>query len=323
MSTTKLVTMICWIVVAVVMIGLVIWFLTGSLFGIRTGFKINTPVFNIGSFDNLTGPYNEVGSYTVTAESVKSIDVKWVSGAVSVTPYDGDVIKITEYARRSLKDEEKLTYDVDGSGKLVVQYTKPGINMNMVTKKVELLVPKSIANELNQLNVNAVSADLKISDFSVKSFGINETSGESVVSNIKSDNAEVHSVSGEITLTNMTASRLTLGAVSGEIKLDGVTADFVKANTTSGEQFLGGAFKSVDASSVSGEIFVTSSVTPGSMNCGSTSGSITVTIPSGSDLSVSYHTTSGHFHSSIPVKTGGSADYRFSSVSGDIWLKAA
>ena len=323
MSTAKIVTIICWVVVAIVLVGLVFWVLTGSLFGIATGFRITNPVFNIGSFDNLTGPFNEVGAYTVTAEGVRSIDVQWVAGSVSVTPYDGNVIKITEHARRTLKDEEKLAYDVDGSGKLVVQYTKPGIRINMLTKTLELLVPQSIAKELNSLNVNATSADLKISDFSAKSFSIHETSGESVVSNIKSDNADVHSVSGEIMLTVMTANQLSLGTVSGEIKLQGVTADALKANTTSGEQLLGGTFKSVDASSVSGEIRVTSSVNPGSMTCNTTSGSITVSIPGSSDLSVSYHTTSGHFNSDIPVRTGGSAAYRFNTVSGSIWLKAA
>ena len=230
MSTAKIVTIICWVIVAIVLVGLVFWVLTGSLFGISTGFRVTGPVFNIGSFDNMTGPFNEVGSYTVTAESVRGIDVRWVSGSVSVTPYDGDVIKITETARRTLKDEEKLSFDVDGSGKLVVQYTKPGIRMNMVTKKLELLVPKSVANELSQLNVNATSADLKISDFSVKSFGIQETSGTSVrLQHQIGEMPDVHSVSGEIMLTNVTTAQLSLGTVSGEIKLQGVTADAIES----------------------------------------------------------------------------------------------
>jgi DUF4097 and DUF4098 domain-containing protein YvlB len=323
MSTTKLVTLICWIVVAVVLVGLVIWFLTGSLFGISTGFKINAPVFHIGGgFDNLTGPYNEAGSYTVETEGLRSVDLNWVAGEVTVTPYDGSDIKITEYARRALKDDEKLVYTVSGDT-LEIQYCRPGMTFNMVTKKIELLVPQSIAKEMNLLKVSATSADLHISDFSVNTLEINETSGDSDIANVNADVSDIHSVSGEILVTGLRSSQLTLGTVSGDIALSGVDADTLQANTTSGEQELSGAFRTVDAGSVSGEIEVRSTVNPGSMKCGTTSGSITVIIPGGSDLTVSYSTTSGKFNSDIPVMTGGSAAYRFTSVSGDIWLKAA
>ena len=322
MSTTKLVTIICWVVVAVVLVGLAVWFLTGSLFGISTGFKLNLPTFHIGSFDNLTGPYSEAGTYTVDAGGIRSIDLGWVSGEVSVTPYDGSDIKITEYARRELGDNEKLVYNVSGDT-LVIQYSKPNVSINMASKKIELLVPKSIANEMELLKVSATSADLHISDFSVDTLEIHETSGESYISNIKADASDIHSVSGEIQITDLTTKQLTLGTVSGDIALSGVNADALQANSTSGEQELSGAFKTVDAGSVSGEISIASSVNPDSMKCGTTSGSITVSIPGGSNLTVSYSTTSGRFNSDIPVMTGGSAAYRFTSVSGDIWLKAA
>ena len=322
MSTAKIVTVICWVVVAIVMIGLVIWFLTGSLFGISTGFKLPTSGINIGALDNLTGPFSEAGSYTVPAEGIRSIDVSWTSGEASIAPYDGSVVKITEFARRELQDREKLVLGTSGD-RLEVRYSQPGISVNMATKRLEILVPRTIAGSLNAIAVESASAGLKISDFSAKTVSIHETSGTSNITNVRADSVEVRSVSGAINLRNVTASQLSAGTVSGEIELDGVAADTLKANTTSGEQALSGTFKSVTASSVSGEIRVRSSVNPDSMKCDTTSGGITVSIPGSSDLSVSYNTTSGKFHSSIPVRTGGASSYRFSSVSGDIWLKAA
>ncbi|SHH64317.1 Putative adhesin [Sporobacter termitidis DSM 10068] len=322
MSTTKLATVICWIVVAIVVLGLAVWLLTGSLFGINTGFKINAPAFSIGGFDNLAGPFNEAGSYQVPADGVDSIDVDWVSGAVTITPYDGDSIKLTEYARRELKDNEKLVYETSG-GKLQVRYVSPGLTINMITKKLELLVPESLADKLNLLSIGTTSAELKVSDFEVKSFEVDETSGSAEISNIKANTADVHSGSGEVSITNLTASELYASTVSGRMKFDAVTADTLQTKTTSGSQQLGGTFKSVDASSVSGEVSVTSGVNPDKVTIGTTSGGITLAIPGGDGVTVSYDTTSGRFNSDISVRTGGNANYRFTSVSGDIRLKAA
>ncbi len=322
MKTAKIVSIVCWLVTALILIGLAIWFLTGNLFGFRTGFKLNTPAFGIDIIDNLTGPMNEVGTYTVPADGIDTIDVNWISGAASITPYDGDTIKITEYARRDLNDNEKLVYNVSG-GKLEIKYISPSLRINMISKNLELLVPKSIANKLDKLNINATSADLNVSDFEVKLFEVHETSGESELINIKATTADVHSISGTIDITAMTASDLNMSTVSGEIFLTDVTADTVKSGTTSGEQEFSGTFKDIDAGSVSGEVNIASSVDPDKIFCHTTSGDITVALPGASDLTVSYSTVSGDFNSDIPVKTGGSASYRFTSVSGSIYLRAA
>jgi DUF4097 and DUF4098 domain-containing protein YvlB len=323
MNTTKLVTLICWIVVAAVLIGLAIWLLTGNLFGFRTGFKIQGQPFSIGSFRRLTGPFNEVGTYEAPGGEIDSIDVNWVAGTVTITPYDGDVVKVTEYARRSLEEDEKLICSVAG-GTLKIQYCSPDLRINTLTKKLEVLVPKTLADKLKLLDVAAASASIKISDFSADTIHVKEASGETELSNIKAISAEVISVSGAVHITDMEVSRLSVGAVSGGIRLSGVSADTLESNTTSGGQELEGAFKDIDAGSVSGGIRINSGINPDSMDCRTTSGGMTVTIPGGvGDLVASYSTTSGKFHSDIPIITNGSAAYRFSSTSGDIWLKAA
>lgn len=317
MKNARIITIACWLVTAIVLSGLVIWFISGNLFGISTGVN-----FSIGGIDTLTGSFNVVGTYTVPDDNIDSIDVNWVAGAISITPYDGNEIKITEYARRDLKDNEKLIYKVS-DGKLEIQYASPSFSINMITKKLELLVPEAVADKLNTLDVDATSAELIVRGLEAKSFIVSETSGDSQISDIKSDKAKLHSVSGTFDITGLTTAELTLGTVSGEINLTDVTADSVLSNTTSGEQLLGGTFKDIDAGSVSGEIYITSTINPDRIICGTTSGDIRVTIPGNTDLTVSYSTVSGNFNSEIPVKTGGSAAYRFTSTSGDINLKAA
>lgn len=323
MNPTKLVTIICWIAVAAILIGLAIWLLTGNLFGFRTGFKLQGPSFNIGSLRRLTGPFNEVGAYEAVGGEIDSIEVNWVAGTVTIEPYDGEVVKVTEYAQRSLEEDEKFVCGVAG-GTLDIQYCSPGLRLNALSKKLEVLVPKTLADKLKLLEVTAASAGIKISGFSVDTFRVKGSSGAAELSNIKAVSADVISVSGAVHITDMEVSELSVGAVSGRIRLSGVTAGILESNTTSGGQELDGAFKDVDAGSVSGRIRITSSINPDRMDCRTTSGGMTVTIPGGADgLMASYSTTSGRFHSDIPIITDGSAAYQFSSTSGDIWLKAA
>jgi DUF4097 and DUF4098 domain-containing protein YvlB len=322
MKTARIISIVCWLVTALILIGLVVWFLTGNLFGFRTGFKFNLPTFHIGSYESLTGPFDAVGTFEAASGDVDSLDVNWVAGSATVTPYDGDTVKVIEYAQRALSDNEKFICSVSG-GTLEVKYCTPGWNMVNITKKLEVLVPKTLADQLDILDVDATSAEVTISDFSVSTLSVKEVSGEADISNISADTSEVGSVSGRIDIKNMTTGKLTMGTVSGEIRLEAVTADVLKSGTTSGGQDFGGTFKDIDAGSVSGEIRVTSSVDPDRMNVHTTSGDIIVAIPGSKDLTVSYSSVSGDFNSDIPVRTGGSGAYTFNSVSGDINLKAA
>lgn len=322
MSKTKIITLICWLITALILIGLVVFFLTGSIFGIRTGLNIQFPTINFGGFENLTGPYKEINTYTVPADGLDSISVDWTAGEIGITPYDGDTVKLTEYARRDLKDNEKLAYNISGST-LEISYHTRSLSIGMPEKKLELLVPQPLAHKLNLLKVNCTSAELKVGGFDVQTLDIAETSGTAEISNIKSSAADIHSVSGTIRITGLTASALTLRTVSGEISLTDVIADTLTSNTTSGWQNLSGSFKSIDAGSVSGEISVISGVVPEKMRFGTTSGDIVVTLPKGGDYTVSYSTVSGNFRSEVPVITAGSAPYVFKTVSGNISLKAA
>jgi DUF4097 and DUF4098 domain-containing protein YvlB len=321
MKTTRIITMVCWIIVAVVLIGMAVWFLTGSLFGIPTGFRFGNFGFNIG-IGSFTGPYNEVGTYSVPAGSIDSLDVDWVAGAVTIRPYDGSDIKFTEYAQRALDDKEKLQYDVSGDT-LSIRYKNSDFINIMIAKKLEVLVPAELAEGFDKLLLDATSAEAAIDSFTVDTIEIEETSGEVALSNIASGTLRVHSTSGTISVANSTADDMVLDTVSGEIELTNVVTVNVTADTTSGEQTMTGSFGKVDAESVSGEIAIRSSTAITDLFCDTVSGGVSVTVPESENLSVSYSTTSGDFSSEIPVLLkDGSATLRFNTVSGSISIYA-
>ncbi len=82
----------------------------------------------------------EAGTYTVEADSVDSLNVDWVAGEISITPYDGSDIIITEYARRQLNEDEKLPMASRATRSHPFISTPMTFNM-MLTKKLEVFVP--------------------------------------------------------------------------------------------------------------------------------------------------------------------------------------
>ena len=314
MSTTKIITMVCWIIVAVVMIGLVIWFLTGSLFGIPTGFRLP---FSIGTnIELLTGPYKEVGTYEVENSEIGAIAISWISGGVDIKPYDGNTIQLHEFAQRDLKENETLRYEVSG-GKLSIHYQQNNTVVNMPSKKLEIDVPAALAKSLSELSATCTSADFTLSHFKVGTLTISETSGSTSLSDTEATAIKINSVSGSVELTSVKTENLSAGTVSGAVNMRDVSAGSLTGKTTSGAQNLKGSFGEVNLNSVSGGIALESSQTPTSLTAGTTSGSISVSVPKSDRLSVSYSSVSGMFSSDFPVLLdSGAPQFSFHTVSG-------
>ena len=310
----RTVTMVCWVITAIVLLGLAIWILTGNLFGIQTDFDLSK-FFNI---EALSGPYQEVGKYEVPAENIENLSVAWTAGEVKITPYDGNKIQITEYAQRELDEKEKLQYNVAGNT-LDIQYKSSGIKSMMVRKKLDVLVPEKLAGAVSKLSLDCVSADVNLDSLNIGTLELEETSGTSALSDITANKLTVSSVSGSVLLSKIKSGEMNLGTVSGKLELADVTADDLDTHTTSGGQTLSGSFGSVAAGSISGTVRINSVLVPSGIKCDTTSGSIFVSIPKCDSLNVSYSTKSGNFFSEIPVIiNGGSAQFKLNTISGSI-----
>ena len=313
MNGTQKITIICWAVAAILLVVLAVWIiLRGQVSGWWKGIR----------FDNPTQPYALAGSYEAESGGITNISVQWTAGEVVMSAYDGDTIVVNEYARRTLEDGEKLSME-QKNGTLEIEYTKAAlISYGMFSKKLEIFIPRPLAAELGRLELKGTSAALKASGLGVDEFSVHTTSGECELSDLKADEAEFISTSGAIHVARVTANELKINVVSGEVKLSEVEVGSLISNSTSGMQDFSGRFENMEVKSVSGEINIADSINPVKLVCGTTSGAIEAAIPGGSDLAVSYATTSGKFTSEIPVTNAGdSAPYRFSSVSGSIKLK--
>lgn len=358
MNTMRVITVVCWLVAALVLIGLAIWFLTGSVFGINSDrWNIN---INIGDWEALTGPYEAVGVYTPGTEGINSLSVDWINGDVTVKPYDGDNFQITEFAQRELKENEKLKINTS-AGTLTIKYKESGTVLRMPQKNLEVLVPRTLCETFNKLSAesvsgavtvesinaetlsaNSISGDIKISNSVSRMLDLDTTSGSITVEFVQTDNITINSISGEILVSDSMANTLSCDTTSGDVGVSGAfdstrfnsisgemsldnSASGATANTdsTSGSLRLSGSFSKVDTNTMSGSISITSKTVPDELTVDTTSGSIKIALPNEGAVSVHYSSTSGGFTSDIPViMQEQGAQIRISSLSGDARILA-
>ncbi|MCL2401161.1 MAG: DUF4097 domain-containing protein [Oscillospiraceae bacterium] len=304
MSKTKIATIVCLIVTALVLSGLVTWFIFGPVFN-RSSDSEGGRIFNFG-FSNwgLSGPFEVAGTHSVPVDDVTSLSIDWTAGRVTVTPHHGNDIQITEFSQRALRDGEQLRLNVSG-GTVSVNFIESRVMRNMPSKQLEVLIPYTLAGSLDDVTITTVSGRVELSG-------------------IQAQTVSVRSTSGRVEARYINAVELDLRSVSGRVEVFESTADTLNATATSGRLYLSGEFDTVTARSVSGRVEFISAMVPASLSATTTSGRISVIVPAGEPISVQQRTTSGRFTSDIPIITGGGADAQFnlSSTSGRIEIFA-
>ena len=319
MSTTKILTIVCWVISALVLVGLVIWFLTGSIFGGWTNSFGRSNVLGIGfSIQSLTGPFDNRYSEAVNTTDLHSIRIDWVAGEVTVIPHDGNDIQITESAQRLLGNDEQMRISTD-DGTLSIRFRERGnVMINMPRKNLEVLVPHGLSEDLRTLSISTTSGSIYTRDFNATTFNISSVSATVDVSDIVSNTIDIGTTSGAITATSVRAGRLDAGSVSGAVDISEAYVTAVDISTTSGRTIAEGEFERVDVSTVSGNTTIRSAIVPAAMDIGSVSGAMDIYIPNPGEITVNHSAVSGRFSSAIPViMQGRTAAYNFSSVSGN------
>ena len=364
MKTMKIITTLCWVVTALAIAGLAVWFLTGTVFGLRiSGKNDGSPFglnFSAGDWGVLSGSYSLDGSYKVNASGLDTIDINWLSGGITVAPHNGADIQINEYARRELTSAEKVSFDTSGSV-LTIEYCEHSMNINMPSKRLEVLIPQELCERLagfvidstsgsiyvdnlfaDSFKIKSVSGSVNITGIAAKSFDVRSTSGSISIEDTHTETANIHSTSGSVDVSSSEAAALDCKTTSGRINIDGsfgsanldstsgrisvendAADSSIDAKTTSGSITITGAYSSAQAKSGSGSVKISSAIIPSKLSVQTTSGSITVEVPDNETIEVYHSTTSGRFSSEVPIlMQGRGAQFELSSTSGSIRITA-
>ena len=231
--------------------------------------------------------YISESSGTVSAASVNNIRIEWVSGSVTVIPGDVDNIRFSETG--SFPDAQKMVWKQSGDT-LVIQFSKPAVNgfgiHLTLSKDLTVTVPKDWI--CSELEIDSVSAEIKVTDLPVKEFDLVNVSGNCEIMGCSANSFSAETVSGtvrfegtlqELDFETVSASctavlaenpkKIDMNAVSGDLilvlpensgftlDLDSVSGDFISdfATTSSKDRHTcgDGACK-ITAESVSGDI---------------------------------------------------------------------
>lgn len=272
-----------------------------------------------------------MGNADLEAEGIKSIEIDWVSGEVKVGYHLEDTVVISETANKNLNDNTTMYYYVDGDT-LRVKFAKSGKTIpTRLEKELTVWLPEGM--ELEEVEVDSISADVNVSGLVAERATVDTTSGDIVFGDVTcSGKVEFDTTSGDMTadlggnLSSFSADSVSgdmefslaavkeveLDSISGRIQLSTETSpDAVSAETTSGDIHLTlpGAGK-LTLGSTSGEVKLALQSPPDELSVDTVSGDVLLCLPKDADFTVRLDTVSGSLDSELAMKKKGD-DYIF------------
>lgn len=190
---------------------------------------------NFPSFFSIVGGTHYDNSEKYTAGNVSlqpdrqrenplsEIHVDWIAGSVEIVPVkELENIEIVEKNTDQLAEEDRVhSYYHDGI--LDIQYEKSGVyffKSRNITKELLVRIPMELAQNLEVVEGDLVSAGMKIGDVQVGTLNVDTVSGDTVFSGSVSREIEIDSTSGNATLTLAgVPSELSADTVSGDVTL--------------------------------------------------------------------------------------------------------
>lgn len=345
MKTAKKAGIICWSLVAILLIVVVV---VGIIIGPQKIFN-DISLWSEGMVLNIDNA-KEVSTYSVPVKDFDNIDINWESGYIKLYVYDGDEIQITERSIKKLDDDEKMTYKVKNNTLKIEGKSRFEIGFlcfRTTQKILEVKIPQNKLSEINKIYTDTASSDVFINDLDLKELAVSTTSGIISIENIKSENINIDTTSGDIALSsstvdkncsvnstsgyvdlkncsmsnadvNTTSGDITLtsadikescitDSISGNVILIDCVSANINADTTSGDVKANGEFSTAKCDTVSGDISISSKTVLTDFSCSTTSGDTILKIPvdTKKGFTANVSTVSGEFICNLPLTSNG------------------
>ena len=258
--------------------------------------------------------------------------IDWPGGPVTLSLYDGDVVTVTETARRALEEEEKLALEIDG-GTLSIRWNSAWLQAGISddeAKRLEVQVPQTLAEDLSAVSIRTSSGDVSASGFAAREISLETVSGDIDAAALRAGRLTLNSTSGEIRGENLEGTEnVTAGNVSGETALTGVQAGTLALSSTSGAVAADGTAETLTCRSVSGAASLTLRSWPAEAEISTVSGGVAVRGPADeSGFACAVSTVSGETDCGFDAAEdggtytlgAGEAALRISTTSGNVEL---
>lgn len=249
-------------------------------------------------------PYSK--TYSFGGETpVKSLDISWLSGGVSVVPIEqSSEITVVEQADRMLAEGETLTVHLDVSGdglSLHIGFMK-GDRFDG-EKYLTVYVPREMVKNsfLEEIDIETTSAYAYVSADAQK-IKLSTVGGDARVMCANCPEVKIETTSGNAGVVDGTWAKVDISTVSGAIELAG-EAENAEIETASGKVDIAGALGALDFESVSGDLILATERAL-RLDAETESGSIYLTLPAQDGFTLDYETKSGAFRSALTEREG-------------------
>ena len=249
-------------------------------------------------------PYSKTYSFGGDTP-VKSLDISWLSGGVSVVPHEQiSEITVVEQADRMLADGETLTVrlDVSGDGHSLHIGLMKGDRFDG-EKYLTVYVPQEMVKNsfLEEIDIETTSAYAYVSADAQK-IRLSTVGGDARVMCASCPAVEIETVSGSVGVVDGTWGKVELSTVSGAVELAG-DAENAEIETASGKVDIAGALGALDFESVSGDLILAAERAL-RLDAETESGSIHLTLPAQDGFTLDHETKSGAFRSALTEREG-------------------
>ena len=387
MKFTAFLRLILWSAVTIVLIMLTIGVASGTMAVKWIDFSKLNEDWSFGMSGLI---YKDAHLYTEgnaeIDDTVRNIDVRWTVGTVSVSPYEGDTLRVYEktpnenanlrlhwyYENETLHiqpcaskrmlgfvswGEKDLVIEIPYSMlsdlyHLTLKSTSATVSLSHLTLQEVFLSSTSGAVTLSDVTVNELeldctsgdvllsavtakeveldspSGDIKVMQVAANEMDVCSTSGVVSVLEVTADALDIDTTSGDVSLRDTVVKELSIDTASGDVNGEGLNARTIALDATSGNSSVAGVFENVTAESTSGDLFISSSITPSRLKAFTTSGNVDVRCPEGNGFTLQLDTSSGDLQSEHALTQqgkkricgNGEGQFDIQTTSGDVNL---
>jgi len=258
---------------------------------------------------------------TLPVAGVDLVSIDSVSDDVRIVERQGDAIEAWLHGTVSATSPDAIPHlsaDLRGNtADIRLERKRPftfGFSWNDLI--LEVSVPRGYKGKLY---AKSVSASIDVAEHAFSGLALTTTSGSMRTASVSAADFSAHTTSGDLTAAAVKAERSDISSVSGGVRVKSLTGDLT-------------------AHTVSGSMAITYASVPGRLDAESTSGDVTIHLPTDASFTLDAHSTSGDVTCKFPIvvaesRTGGgnhvlagkvgSGDGRFTvrTVSGDVRIE--
>lgn len=283
--------------------------------------------------DQLPLPLEENVYEAPVGAAVTKLRVEWINGPLEIRSWEGDTIRVAEYASRPLKDGERMDLREE-NGTLRIRWSRGKFFRGKIFLQKHLVVELPKDAFLEETRVDTVAGGMYVTGLHGETVRLETVSGPMECCHLQGETLRVESVSGSVALRNVSARELRVSTTSGAVNLEGFGAQKLRAETVSGALTVWGNGEEVNLETISGAVVLQVEQYPKQGKLSTVSGRIDMILPEGEPgFSVEYDSVSGRFSTEFPLtgKLGkregravygqGGAKFHLDTVSGKMELR--